>query len=524
MKKIKNIVILGGGSAGWMVASTLINELSDISITVVESDKVANIGVGESTTREIQHWIARLGIDVEDFMKETEAVYKLGVKFTNFYLKDEKSFFTHFGSPDLRRTVNGYLDWQIKKIENKNIDGDDYFKTYIPQSVLMLNNKFTDKNIEELYPFQLNKDSAFQVNAVKLGKYLAEKYAMPKGVKRIIGTVVGINGDEYGINSLTLEDGQEIKADFFVDCTGFKSMLLGDYLGGNFISTKKLLPHNKAFFAPVSYTDKEKELENFTHSIALDNGWAWNTPLWSRIGTGYVYSDEFTDEDSALQEFKNHLDSKNMAVYNPNRSKEMEINKLYIKNGYYEKPWIKNVCAIGLSAGFLDPLEGTGLLFIHNSSLSLANILSKGFYNGIEVEVFNKNYNEESSSAMSFIRLHFILSQRKDSEYWQKMTSQENVLQNIDFLEKIIYGSGFNSGINSITNPALVALIAGMNFNLFNNFKIGTNFYNNFVEINPNYSFTIKEQENVKLIWDTATKFLQSQYSWLSNNVYKEKK
>jgi len=456
-KSVNSIVIIGGGSSGWITASTLIHKFPDKKITVIEGKTIPTIGVGESTIKEINVWLKRLDIDIKDFIINTEAAYKLGVKFTDFENVGIESFFTHFGDQFQAADSNGRVNFFYQKEINNDLNFYDYFRNYIPQSHMILNNKITDLIFPELNPFSLEACSAFQVNAVKLADYFANKYAIPRGVERIFATVQSINSDYKDIDSVTLDDGSIIHADFFVDCTGFKSLLLGKHLKEPFVSTKDILPNNKAFFAPVQYTEKEKELENFTHSVALKNGWAWNTPLWSRIGTGYIYSDEFTDEDSALKEFKAHLDSKNMAHFDPNRSEKININKLEIKNGYYERNWVNNVCAIGLSSAFLDPLEGVGLFFVHEFASKLSDLLAKGFYTDVDQKSFNKMFKTEIKEKIDFIKIHNILSKRDDSEYWIKNKSYYE--KNNIVLEELLN----NKPINSM-NTSLISFLIGMNF------------------------------------------------------------
>jgi tryptophan halogenase len=456
-KSVNSFVIVGGGSAGWITASTLIHKFPNKKITLVESKTVPTIGVGESTIKEINTWLKRLDVDIKDFIVNTEAAYKFGVKFTDFENLGLESFFTHFGEQFQPSDSNGKSNFFYQKEINNDLNFNDYFINYIPQSHMMLNNKFTDLDFPELDPFSTKKYSSFQVNAVKLADYFANKYAIPRGVERIFGNVESINSEYKDIDYLTLDDGSKIYADFFIDCTGFKSLLLGKHLKEPFISTKGILPNNKAFFAPVEYSEKEKELETFTHSIALKNGWAWNTPLWSRIGTGYVYSDEFTDEDSALKEFKNHLDSKNMAHLDTKRSEKININKLEIRNGYYERNWVNNVCAIGLSSAFLDPLEGVGLFFVHDFASKISDLLEKGFYTDLDQKSFNKMFKDEIKENMKFIKTHYILSKRDDSEYWIKI--RNNYQENNIISTEILNGNNINS-----LNTALISLLIGMNF------------------------------------------------------------
>ena len=373
----------------------------------------------------------------------------------------------------------------------------------------------------DFFPYNPEKDVGLQLNAVKLGQYLADQYAIPRGVKRIYATVTSVKQNEDGVEALVLDDGTELTGDIFIDCSGFKSLLIGQTLDEEFISTKEELPHNRAFFTPVEYTDKELELQNFTHSIALKNGWAWNTPIWSRIGTGYAFSDQFVDEETALQEFKDHLDSDKMVVYNPNRSKEVEIRKLFMRNGYYKRAWVKNVIAIGLSAAFLDPLEGAGLYFVHEMSSKIANTFYKDYYNGFDIQVFNRYWETQVTTTKDFIQIHFILSQRDDSQYWlnvNKLGGPKNLID--QFKEVIRTGEwGDRSGVGYLS------VGAGMQYDIiFQDYVeklwlaqrvINVDVVNDLV---PYWEAKDKKAQNLK----EFVKDLPTQYQYLKENIHED--
>ncbi|NBT11699.1 MAG: hypothetical protein EBT24_12110 [Betaproteobacteria bacterium] len=425
--KSDKIVIVGGGSSGWMTAATLVKCFPNKDITVVESNLIPTIGVGESTLLEFNDWLRYLDIDIKEFMVATEASFKFGIGFTNFVEEVDKTKYYIFGQPDLKDTWNGMNDWYLLKLKNINLENKDFVDYYYKHSYAASIgvNKIPYEKSEHLYPFEFLKDTAFQVNAIKFAEWLRENYCIPKGVKRIVSTVSSSIEKEEGIDYLILSDGFKLSADLFVDCSGFKSILLGKVMKPEFIHTKNLLPNNKAWFGPIKYTDKEKELELITNCTGLKNGWVWNTPLWSRIGSGYVYCDEYIDDDSALEEFKTHLNSKNMIVYNPNRTDDMEFKKIEIKNGYYKIPWIKNVVAIGLSHGFLEPMESTGLKFIHSAALALCKSLNTKKHTQFDIDIFNNEMTNSYESAFNFVSLHYSLSKRDDSPYWNYLTSQK---------------------------------------------------------------------------------------------------
>lgn len=422
--KSDRIVIVGGGSAGWMTAATLIKNYPNKQIFVVESDAIPTIGVGESTLLEFNDWLKNLEIDQDEFMRETEAAYKFGIGFTDFADLGGERLYYIFGAADTKDTMLGISDWYLLKAKNPDLPYSDFTDYYWTHSHSVKVNKIPYEDSSFLSPFKFKKDTAFQVNAIKLAEWLREKYCIPRGVKRIIGTVSSVKENEDGIECLLLSNGESIYADLFVDCSGFKSILLGKVMQPKFIHTKENLPNNKAWFGPIQYTDKEKELELYTNCTGLKNGWVWNTPLWSRIGSGYVYCDDYVDDDTALEEFKNHLDSKKMTVYDPHRSEKMDFKKIEIKNGYYETPWIKNVVAIGLSHGFLEPMESTGLMFIHLAASLLVRSLVRGRHTRWDIDRFNYTVDISYKSAFSFVSAHYALSLRDDSPYWRDLTSQ----------------------------------------------------------------------------------------------------
>ena len=445
MNKVENIVILGGGSAGWITAATLIKAFPNKKITLVESSTIPTVGVGESTVSEFVEWLSYLGITYSDFLKDVDGALKLGIGFTNFVKNDNSTVFYTFGVADLQGTYKGMDDWQYLKAINPEIPNSDFVKYYYPQAESLYTDRVVMEDNPEMYPFKPYRDTAFQINASLFGSWLANNYAIPRGVDRIIATVVDIFGNENGVEYLKLDNGLELHADLFIDCSGFKSMLLGGFMKEEFISTKDLLPNNAAWAAPIQYTDKNKEMQTFTNGTALGNGWVWNTPLWSRIGSGYVFNTDFIDEDSALDEFKNHLDSKNMVCYNPNRSKDMEFRKVEIKNGHYKRFWVKNVVAIGLAAGFLEPLESTGLVQVHTFCMFLVDALQRdGIITQFDIDRYNLRSFKSFEGHYLFVALHYFMSQRDDTEYWRSITSKESSKTLLEYLD-VLYHRNISS-------------------------------------------------------------------------------
>jgi tryptophan halogenase len=420
MNKINSICIVGGGSAGWMTASTLIKFFPDKKITLIESDSVGRIGVGESTLPTLMAWCNALGINHHDFMRDTDASYKLSISFKNFYKNNGSSFHYPFGNP---YKTNSFLgngnDWHVSKILDESLPIKNYTESFFPQMNLINENKISSKEVDG---FSLKKDSALHFNAIKFADWLRDNYAVPRGVSHVIANIDKVNTDVNGITKLDLNSGQSMEFDLYFDCSGFKSMLLGEALDERFIDYSDRLPVNRSWAVQIPYENIKKELKTFTESTALGYGWVWNAPLYSRIGTGYVYSDKFTTPEDALKEFKEYL-IKEKGESRINDS--LKFNDVKFKTGTYENTWVKNVIAIGLSAAFVEPLESNGLFFIHENLLKVVQVLSKEKVNSFDVASYNLITKKSYDSFANFVRMHYYLSSREDTEFWKFMTNLE---------------------------------------------------------------------------------------------------
>lgn len=529
-ENIKNIVIVGGGTSGWMTAAMLLKYFPEKNITLIESEDIGIIGVGESTLGGINDFLIPLGIEDKDFMKDCNASYKMSIKFTDFYNKDAGGFHYPFGLPFLEKTGWGIWDWHLVKQIYKDTPVTDYTKSYFPAEALYENNKISQNLDGSFDNFNFKRDVAYHFDSLLFGRWLREKYCKPKGINHIVGTVVKINPSDKGIDSIILENGEEFKADLFIDCTGFKSLLLDKTLKEPFISKEDVLVNNRAWAAQLPYKDKEKELEPFTNSTAIENGWCWNIPLWSRLGTGYVYSDKYVDPENAKEEYKNYLMSDKMII--PRTKEEIEsltFKDIRMRVGIHERTWVKNVVAIGLSAGFIEPLESNGLFSVHTFLFKLVRILSLPKVNQMDKDMYNTSTRGVFENFTEFVSMHYALSHRDDTKYWQdiqertfnkKMVALEpnTSVGYATFSDQLMFQNEYANGEGGIH-----CIATGLNYTMLDDYILDMK---KIVYPNQDYNKLAKELKDnftiKKLNWDLAAKKELTLYKYLKKNIYKD--
>jgi flavin-dependent dehydrogenase len=474
--KTDKIVIVGGGSAGWMTAATMVRAFPEKDITVIESPNIPSIGVGESTLGQIKKWTRYIGLDEKDFMPYTDATYKLSIMFTDFYKEGSGSFHYPFGFPE--RDYDGekpFQQWYVAREYYPSSPQTDLVDLFFPGVQLCHNNTFNENKDGALGSFKSDHFIAYHFDAVRFGNWLREKYCLPRGVKHILGHVSDIPVNDSGVEKLILEDGQEIFSDLYIDCTGFRSLILGGALEEPFMPYSDILPNNSAWACQIPYKDKDKELQLFTNCTAIENGWCWNIPLWSRIGTGYNYSDKYVSDEDALEEFKNYLTSDKMVI--PRTREEVDsytFRNLKTRVGQHNKTFVKNVVAIGLSAGFIEPLESNGLYSVHEFLFQLVDILHRGEVSQLDRDMYNTQVWEMFDSFAKFVALHYAMSHRGSTKYWQdsqnrSYTEERNAQHFTQYHQRTnsFYQAGrkfFDVWENHNDLDGIVYISAGMNY------------------------------------------------------------
>ena len=396
--KIKKVVIAGGGTAGWITATALAKKLGELlDITLVESNAIGTIGVGEATIPTSRTFHKLIGIDEQELMRATNATFKLGIQFEGWGNLDDK-YFHSFGSTGQDSWLANFQHFWLHGKE-KNISGD--FGEYCLEHQAAQAGKFS------CLP-SMDINYAYHLDALLYAKFL-KKISAENGVKNIEGRISTVTkNEETGfIESLILESGEVIEGDLFIDCTGFDALLIEKTLQTGFEDWSHLLPCDAAVAVQTEQTSSI--VDPFTRSIALDAGWRWCIPLQNRMGNGYVYSRRHISDDEAIATLLREVDGQPLS----------EPRVIKHRPGVRRKVWNKNCVAIGLSGGFLEPLESTG---IHLFMMGVVRLIQLFPFNGVN-QSLEDQYNDltvaELTSIRDFIVLHYHATQRTDTQFWR---------------------------------------------------------------------------------------------------------
>lgn len=427
----KRIVIVGGGSSGWMTAAYLAKSLPREKITVVESSRIGTIGVGEATFSTIKLFFDSLGLEERDWMPRCSASYKLAIKYA-----DWRAAKGHFYHPFERFPVAAGRhagDWWLKL--HRDREPFDYTCFVTPalcdakRSPRFLDGSVYDEAVRDFFTegkrapnveigaHQVQYPFAYHLNAGELAAFLYE-YATKLGVERILDDVVEVplrsDGSIAGIR--TRERGV-IDGDLFVDCTGFRGLLINKTLQEPFVSFGNRLLNDSAVALQVPRDIERDGIQPYTTAQAHTAGWSWNIPLFGRDGTGYVYSSAFIDKDEAEREFREFLGP---------AAAGCTANHIKMRVGRCRRLWVKNCVAIGLSGGFVEPLESTGIFFIQLGIEELVNHLPATFDpDENAIASYNKILGECIDGVADFLQIHFRASDRIDTPFWRATKETE---------------------------------------------------------------------------------------------------
>ena len=401
--RIGKIAIIGGGTAGWMSAAALSKLLGRhyAEIVLVESDQIGTVGVGEATIPQINIFNRMLGLDETAFIKKTRGTFKLGIEFVDWGAPGER-YIHPFGPYGVdMEGVSFHAYW----LKLQSLGRKDSISDYNLQSMAATHGKFMRPVAAPRSPLA-GIAYAFHFDAGLYARYLRE-FSETRGVKRIEGKIVDIalKPDNGFVDAVVLEDGRRIDADLFIDCSGFRGLLIEQTMKAGFVDWSHWLPCDRALAVPCASAGDPLP---YTRATAREAGWQWRIPLQHRIGNGYVFCSRFIDETRAREALLSNLPGKALA----------EPRLLEFKAGRRKQFWIKNVVAIGLSGGFLEPLESTSIHLIQSGLAKLLTLFPDKAFEPTDRDLFNAQSAEEYEYIRDFIILHYKATRRSDTPFW----------------------------------------------------------------------------------------------------------
>lgn len=445
-RPLASIVIVGGGSAGWMTAAALADAVGgSCRITLIESETIGTVGVGEATIPPIRNFNQRLGIDEATFVRETQGSYKLGIEFVDWGRKGHRYFhpFGQYGAEF--DSVPFYHHWMREWLAGR-IDGpiDEFSMCWAMAKAGKFAHPSPDRRL-----IQSTFDYAYHFDAGLYAAFL-RRFAEHRGVKRVEGKVVDVTlrGEDGFIEAVTLDGGEHIEGEFFIDCSGFRGLLIEEALHAGYDNWQAWLPCDRAVAVPC----EKGPFTPYTRSTAQDAVWQWRIPLQHRTGNGYVHCSAFIAEDEAAATLLANLDGKALADPRP----------LRFVTGKRRKFWEKNCVAIGLSAGFMEPLESTSLHLIQYGILRLIALLPDSAMSPLLAREYNAQTAKEYELIRDFLILHYKATTRDDSELWRycaAMPIPDSLQYKIDHFRE--HGMLVAEGPELFANPSWIAVYLG---------------------------------------------------------------
>jgi tryptophan halogenase len=400
---IQSVLIVGGGTAGWMTAAALANRIRGLPIQVrlVESEEIGSVGVGEATLPHIRYFNTALGIDEADFMRKTKATFKLGIEFAGWGRIGE-SYIHPFGAFGAQLGGVGFHHHWLRA---RQAGDPTPLEAYSVPIVAARQGRFAPPSADPRSPLS-TYGYAYHIDAILYARYLRD-YAEARGVVRTEGRIdsVQLRGEDGFIDSVTLQSGEVIAADLFIDCSGFRGLLIEQTLKAGYEDWSRWLPCDRAIAVPC---DDTEPLDPYTRATAQEAGWRFRIPLQHRVGNGYIYASGFISDDEAERRLLERLEAPAKA----------EPRRLRFTAGKRKRQWDRNCVAIGLASGFLEPLESTSIYLIQAGVGRLLDLFPDRGFDPADAQEFNRLMDSEIERVRDFLILHYAATERADTPFW----------------------------------------------------------------------------------------------------------
>lgn len=445
---VSRVVIVGGGSAGWLCAGVIASEHRidpqsnrPIELSLIESPDVPTIGVGEGTWPSMRSTLKRIGLSETEFIRECDASFKQGTYFRNWSAGNGESYSHPFSVPARYAEVNLASQWL------RLSDAPPFADAVAPQTALFPDCLAPKQITTPEYAFVVNY--AYHLDAGKFAELLRKHCTERFGVKHIRANVSEINAAENGdIRSVTTDAEGEIAGDLFIDCTGTKSLLLGEHYQVRFRTQRKYLFNDAALAAQVPYADDEQNIQSCTRSTAQSAGWIWDIGLPTRRGIGHVYSSAHISDDEAADQLLAYIKE----VAGDKAASSAAPRSIRIEPGHREQFWHKNCVAVGMSSGFIEPLEASALTLIELAAGMIAdNLPPTRHLMDLVAKRFNRKFSRHWNQIIEFLKLHYVLSRREDSAYWKDNRTDVSIPDDLrEMLSLWRYQSPWHQDANAV--------------------------------------------------------------------------